>query len=111
MLNGLTVEMVLAFAVLVLCIFAYGESASSAWWWMVTIGAALAVIVFANAWSERRRILVEPMSAKVAAFVAAELVLPVLLLAAVIAAWFAGGEIWLDVAIVLAVTLACAALL
>jgi uncharacterized membrane protein len=111
MLHGLTIQMVLAFAVLALCIFAYGESATPAWWWMVLIGAALAVIVLANGWYERRRVLAEPLSAKVAAFVAAELVLPVLVLLATLAAMIAGGEIWLDIAIVLAVTLACASLL
>jgi hypothetical protein len=111
MLQGLTIQMVLAFAVLALCIFAYGESATPAWWWMVLIGAALAVIVFVNAWHERRRVLAEPLSIKVTTFVATELALPVLVLLAALAATIAGGGIWLDIAIVLAVTLACASLL
>lgn len=111
MQQGLTVQMVLAFGVLALCIFAYGESSTPAWHWMVLIGAALAVIVLANAWPERRTAMAELRSAKSATFVLAELALPVLVLLAALAAWMLEGEVWLDVAIVLAVTLAGAALL
>jgi hypothetical protein len=111
MQQGLTVQMVLAFVVLALCIFAYGESSTPAWRWMVLIGAALAVIVFANAWPQRRAALAEPRSVKTATFFLAELALPVLVLMAALAAWIVGGETWLDVAVVLAVTLACVSLL
>ncbi|MCC7252969.1 hypothetical protein [Hyphomicrobium sp.] len=107
----LTVQMILAFAVLALCIFAYGESSSPAWWWMVLIGAVLAVVVLADAWPERRRALGEPLSVKVTAFVVADLVLPVLVLLAGLAALVMGGEGWLDAAIVLAVALAFVSLL
>jgi hypothetical protein len=108
--QGLTLQMVLAFAVLAICILAYGESAAPAWWWVVLIGATLAIVVFANAWSERR-VLAEPLSVKVTTFVATGLVLPVLVLLAALAAVLAGGEGWRDVAVVLAVTLALASLL
>lgn len=111
MKQSLTLQMVLAFAVLALCIFAYGESSSPAWWWMVLIGVALAVIVFVNAWGERHEKLDEPLSARVTAYVVAELVLPVLVVIAGLAALLMGGEVWLDAAIVLAVALACASLL
>jgi hypothetical protein len=111
MKQSLTLEMVLAFAVLAICIFAYGESSTPAWWWMILIGATLAVVVFANAWSERRRVLAGPLTVKATAFVAAQLVLPMLVLMAGLVAMTAGGDVWLDVAIVLAVALACASLL
>jgi hypothetical protein len=111
MLQGLTLQMVLAFAVLAICILAYGESSTPAWWWVVLIGAALALVVFANAWPERRRVLVEPLSVKVTTFVATELVLPVLVLLTGLAAFLLGGDGWLDAAVVLAVTLALASLL
>jgi hypothetical protein len=109
--QSLTIQMVLAFALLAICIFAYGESSTAAWWWVVLIGATLAVLVFANAWAERRRVLAEPMSVSTTAFIAAELVLPVLVLLAALAALSLGGEVWLDVAIVLAVALGCASLI
>lgn len=109
--QSLTIQMVLAFALLAICIFAYGESSTAAWWWVVSIGAALAVVVFANAWPERRRVLSEPLSLSTTAFVAAELVLPVLVLLAALASLSLGGEVWFDVAIVLGVALACASLL
>jgi hypothetical protein len=109
--QSLTLEMVLAFAVLALCIFAYGESSSPAWWWMVLIGAALAAVVFVDAWSERRQRLAGPLTVKTTAFVATGLVLPVLVAAAVLGALLVGGDGWLDAAIVLAVALAVTALL
>lgn len=110
MQQRLTLEMVLAFAVLAICIFAYGESSAPTWWWMVMIGSALAAIVFANGWSERGTKLTRPPSAKVVSFVASELVLPVLVLASALTAWVTGGETWLDAAIVLAVALAALSL-
>lgn len=109
--QSLTVQMVLAFVVLALCIFAYGESSTPAWWWMVLIGVALAVIVFVNAWSERRRVLEGPLTIRVTTFVTAELVLPVIVVLAALAAMIFGSETALDVAIVFAVTLAAVSLL
>lgn len=111
MKQGLSVQMVLAFLVLALCIFAYGESSSPAWWWMVLIGAALAVVVFADAWSGRGQRLAGPLTVRTTAFVVTELVLPVLAAGAALAAFLLGGEGWLDAAIVLAVALACVTLL
>lgn len=110
-MSGLSIQMVLAFLVLALCIFAYGESSSPAWWWMVLIGVALAVVVFADAWSARRQRLAGPFTVKTTAFVATGLVLPVLVAGSALAAYLGGGEGWLDATIVLAVALACAALL
>ncbi|WP_072396624.1 hypothetical protein [Hyphomicrobium sp. CS1GBMeth3] len=111
MKERLTLEMVLAFAVLALGIFAYGESASPAWWWMVLLGAALALVVFVDAWSERHTRYQRPVTLRTSAFIAAELVLPVLVLAASALALTEGGEVWYDAAIVLAVALAIFALL
>lgn len=111
MKQALTVQMVLAFLVLALCIFAYGESSSPAWWWMVLIGTALAAVVFVDAWSTRRERLAGPRTIRTTTFVVAELVLPVLVAGAALAAFLLGGEGWLDAAIVLAVALAISALL
>lgn len=104
-------QLVLAFAVLALTIFAFGDSASPAWWWATLTGAALAAVVGADGWSERRSALAEPLSAKVTAFVATRLVLPVLVLVAAAAAWGTGDVFWRDVAAFLAVVLAVASLL
>ena len=104
-------QLVLAFAVLALTIFAFGDGEQPAWWWVTLVGAALAAVVGADGWSERKRALEAPMSAKVTAFVATRMALPVLVLVAAAAAWGTGGILWRDITAVLAVGLAISALL
>ena len=111
MKESLTLEMVLAFAVLALGIFAYGESASPAWWWMVLLGGALSPVVFVNGWSARKEKLAGPLTLRGAVFVAAELVLPVVALCAVAVALTIGGDGWHNAAIVLSIALSVAALI
>lgn len=106
-----TLQLILAFAVLALVIYAFGDSASPAWWWAILIGAALAAVVLAGGWSERGRMRSEPLTAKLGAFVVSELVLPVLVLAAAAVAWITGGANWLDAAAVLVTALALVSLL
>lgn len=102
-----TGQKILAWATLGLCILAYARPAFSAWWWVVLVGAALAVAVFLRALGERKAML----AGRLSAFVAAELMLPVLVMLAGLVATIAGDGVWLDVAIVLAVALACVSLL
>lgn len=104
-------QLVLAFSVLALAIFAFGDGDSPAWWWATLTGAALAAVVGAEGWSERKSALSEPFSRKTALFVAIRLVLPVLVLVTAAAAWGTGGVLWRDVAAVFAVALAISALL
>lgn len=104
-------QLVLAFGVLALAIFAFGDGESPAWWWTTLVGAALAAVVGADGWSERKRATGGPVSAKVTAFVATRLVLPILTILAAAAAWGTGETLWRDVAAVLAVALAVSALL
>lgn len=111
MKEKLTLEMVLAFAVLALGIFAYGESASPAWWWMVLLGGALGLVVFVDAWSERETRYKMPLDMRTGASIAAELVLPVLVICAAAAAFMLGGDTWFGLAIGLAIALAISALL
>lgn len=111
MKQSLTVQMVLAFIVLALAIFAYGESTSPAWWWMKLLGATLAVVVFADAWSERRERLAGPLTPRTTAFVLTDLVLPILVACAALAAFLIGGEGWSTTAVVLAIALAIVSLL
>lgn len=94
-----------------LTIYAVGDSASPVWWWVTIIGAALAAVVGADGWTERRGLFSDPLSRKSAIGISTRLALPVLLLAAVGAAWGTGAVLWRDVAVVLAVALSIAALL
>ncbi len=105
------VPKILAFAVLAICIFAYAQPAPQVWGWVIAVGSALAVLVVVRAWSERLSTLAGPFSLTVTTFVVTELLLPVLVVAASLVAWTAGGEGWLDAAIVLSITLACVCLL
>ena len=104
-------QLVLAFSVMAFTIFAFGDSASPAWWWATLTGAALAAVVGVDGWAERRRILAQPMAGKGGIGIATRMVLPVLVLVAVAAAWGTGDVLWRDVAAVLAVALAIASLL
>ncbi|HEX2839881.1 hypothetical protein [Hyphomicrobium sp.] len=105
------VPKILAFAVLAISVFAYAQPAPRAWWWAIAVGAALALFVFVRAWSGRLSTLAGPLSLPVTTFVVAELLLPVLVVTAALVAWIAGGEGWLDAAIVLSITLACVCLI
>jgi hypothetical protein len=102
---------VLAWVVLPLCIFAYAQPYPPAWWWVVMAGCALAGGVVFYAWSERNRVLADPLSIKTTVFVITCLALPLLVLGVGLTALVTGSEAWLDAAIVLAIALACTVLI
>lgn len=104
-------QLVLAFSVMAFTIFAFGDSNSPAWWWATITGAALAAVVGVDGWAERKTLLAPPLSGKSGLAIATRLVLPVLVLVAVAAAWGTGDVLWRDVVAVLAVALAIASLL
>ncbi|HRN84440.1 MAG TPA: hypothetical protein PK857_06440 [Hyphomicrobium sp.] len=111
MLHSSILQLVLAFSVMAFTILAFGDGASPAWWWATITGAALAAVVGVDGWAERTNLLARPVSGKSALGIATRLVLPVLVLVAVAAAWGTGEVLWRDVAAVLAVALAIASLL
>lgn len=104
-------QLVLAFSVMALTIYAVGDGTSPVWWWITLLGAALAGVVGADGWTDRRQLLAEPTTQKGALGIATRLVLPVLVLAASAAAWGTGDILWRDVTAVLAVALSISALL
>ncbi len=104
-------QLVLAFSVMALTIYAVGDGASPVWWWITLLGAALAAVIGVDGWTERRALLAEPMTRKGSLGIATRLVLPGLVLAAAAAAWGTDAVLWRDVTAVLAVALSISALL
>lgn len=111
MQHARSLQMVLAFAVLALAIVSYGDGQAPAWNWLVLIGVALAAVVVVDAWADRARLWQEPLTVRLAADVAAGLLLPALVALALGIALLTQAEVWLDVAIVLIVALAVVALI
>ncbi|MGE0022896.1 MAG: hypothetical protein AB7S70_04605 [Hyphomicrobium sp.] len=106
-MQGKTGASALALVVLGLCILAYARPELAAWPWVAVAGGVLAGAVLLHAWQRRRSVLGGPLNIAVTTFVLTELLLPVLVAVAALAAWLTGSSGVLDAAIVLAVTLAC----
>ena len=101
----------LAFAVLVACMLAYARPDTVSWWWVPWLAVILAILTLADPYAWLADVRRAPLSIQSVAAIARDVLLPVVLLVATILAALSTRYTALDIAVVLAVTLACITLI